>query len=64
VRSLYEAGAVSELWLTHWESVTPNAEFAGALPDDSTLFRGLSLVGSSERSEHGQQFRFERWRAH
>jgi riboflavin biosynthesis pyrimidine reductase len=64
VRSLYEAGAVSELWLTRWESVTPDAEFAGALPEDSALFRGLSLVGSSERSERGQQFRFERWRAY
>jgi riboflavin biosynthesis pyrimidine reductase len=62
VRALYSAQIVSELWLTHWESVTNDAEFAGALPEDATLFRGLELVGSTRRSEGGHQFRFERWR--
>jgi riboflavin biosynthesis pyrimidine reductase len=61
VRALYEANAVSELWLTHWESVTADAEFAGALPEDATLFRGLSLRGSARRNEGGHTFRFERW---
>jgi riboflavin biosynthesis pyrimidine reductase len=63
LQSLYTQRAVSELWLTHWESVTPDAEFAGALPEDATLFAGLTLLGSSRRSEGGQSFRFERWRA-
>jgi len=61
VAALYAAAAVSELWLTHWESVTAEAEFAGALPDDATLLRGLTLRGSSRRTEHGHSFRFERW---
>lgn len=61
VRALYEANAVDELWLTHWESVTKDAAFAGMLPDDDTLFRGLTLLGSSLRSEGGHTFRFERW---
>jgi riboflavin biosynthesis pyrimidine reductase len=61
VQSLYAANAVDELWLTHWESPTKEAEFAGALPDDGTLFAGLALVGSSRRNEGGQTFRFERW---
>jgi riboflavin biosynthesis pyrimidine reductase len=61
VRSLYEASAISELWLTHWQSVSADAEFAGPLPADETLFRELVLLGSSERSEHGHSFRFERW---
>jgi riboflavin biosynthesis pyrimidine reductase len=61
VQPLYAANAVDELWLTHWESVTRDAEFAGTLPDDGTLFAGLSLVGSSRRNEGGHSFRFERW---
>ena len=61
VATLYEAQAVSELWLTRWESVTSDAEFAGALPEDALLFRGLTLLGSARRSEGGHAFRFERW---
>jgi riboflavin biosynthesis pyrimidine reductase len=61
VQSFYEQHAVNELWLTHWESVTPDAEFAGALPEDSIVFAGLTLLGSSRRSEGGHSFRFERW---
>lgn len=62
VAALYHAQAVSELWLTHWESVTRDAEFAGPLPEDALLFGGLTLLGSSRRSEGGHDFRFERWR--
>jgi riboflavin biosynthesis pyrimidine reductase len=61
VAALYAAQAVSELWLTHWESATPDAEFAGALPADEILLRGLELLGSAQRREGGHSFRFERW---
>lgn len=54
--------AVDELWLTEWESVTPHATLAGALPEDPTLFAGLVRIGSSTRVEHGQRFRFDLWR--
>jgi len=59
--ALYDAQVVSELWLTRWESVTRDAEFAGALPDDALLFRGLTLLGSARRREGGHDLRFERW---
>jgi riboflavin biosynthesis pyrimidine reductase len=61
VAALYAAQAVSELWLTHWESATADAEFAGALPADEIFFRGLTLLGSARRREGGHNFRFERW---
>jgi riboflavin biosynthesis pyrimidine reductase len=61
VAALYAAQALSELWLTHWESVTADAEFAGALAEDAILFRGLTLLGSARRREGGHSFRFERW---
>jgi riboflavin biosynthesis pyrimidine reductase len=61
VAALYAAQAVTELWLTRWESVTADAEFAGALPEDASLFHGLELLGSAHRSEGGHDFRFERW---
>ncbi len=61
VSALYDAQAVSELWLTRWQSVTSDAEFAGALPEDALLFHGLTLLGSAQRNEGGHDFRFERW---
>ncbi|HEX6241570.1 MAG TPA: hypothetical protein VFZ61_11770, partial [Polyangiales bacterium] len=65
VSSLYAARppCVSELWLTRWETAPAGAALAGPLPVDAELFRGLVQVGESVRTEHGQRFRFEQWRA-
>lgn len=52
---------VSELWLTLWESAPPDAALAAELPPDATLFGGMERIGRSQRREHGQLFRFERW---
>jgi riboflavin biosynthesis pyrimidine reductase len=56
-----DEACVTELWLTRWESAPPNAALAGALPEDATLFAAMELLGSHERMEHGERFRFERW---
>lgn len=60
--ALYARHAVDELWLTVFQRGTEAPALAGALPPDAVLFAGLSLVGASERSEHGLGFRFELWR--
>jgi riboflavin biosynthesis pyrimidine reductase len=57
-----EPPAIDELLLTVWEGAPTDADtLAGALPEDARLFGGLSLTGSSRRSEGGHTFRFERW---
>jgi riboflavin biosynthesis pyrimidine reductase len=60
--TLYEAPSqVDELLLTSWETASAEAELAGPLPDDPSLFAQLRPTSCCTRDEAGETFRFERW---
>ncbi len=52
---------IDELLLSRYEGALVPEALGGALPDDATLFHGLTLSHRSEREEESGHWIFERW---
>jgi riboflavin biosynthesis pyrimidine reductase len=52
---------IDELWLSIAELALPAERLGGALPEDATLFAGLTLASERVRTEQSGPWRFQRW---